>query len=69
MFAWFVWECGCDPGARIDSSAMWGLTLDDLMGFRAIFSIYLLLCCVGCSVKTCRTPAIADRVGAKAVPS
>lgn len=37
------------------------------MGCRAIFSIYLLLCCIRYSVKTCRTSA--DRVGAKAVPS
>lgn len=42
---------------RSDSSARWGLTLDDLMGSRAIFSIYLLLHCIRCSVKTCRASA------------
>lgn len=47
---------------------MWGLNLDDLMGFRAIFSVSLLLCCVRYSVKTCRTSATGQQGGGKALP-
>lgn len=52
---------------RSDSSARWGLTLDDLMGSRAIFSI---CCCIvlGVQLRPAELQPLANRVEAKAVP-